>query len=211
MSVAVARDPTTLSVWFLDVGQGDATLVLPPGDAPAIVFDCRDDQVVDKTLRVFGVSRLAAVVFSHLDWDHIAGGMGLLEAWRGRVDDVFIDVDGRSIDGATEEAAQAKALVDYVTLPGAPWRVRRPDGGLTIGRCARRCDDLGVAAAGGPRQRGRWLGPPLVHPRLRRVGATEPPRPARGRPAVDVASRAPLRAAVPWGRVREARTDLRCV
>jgi len=83
-----------LEVLLLDVGQGDASIVRPPpGEGDPVVFDCRDAEVVIKTLRQRGDERLAAVIFSHLDIDHIAGGASLLAEFRDRIGAVYLSAD----------------------------------------------------------------------------------------------------------------------
>jgi competence protein ComEC len=93
--------PFTLRVVFLDVGQGDATLVQFPGgrallvdagglpaaplqdpaDGPA--FDI-GERVVARALRALGVSALDALVVTHGDPDHIGGGISVINRFRPR-------------------------------------------------------------------------------------------------------------------------------
>jgi len=70
----------------LDVGQGDALLLWPAGDDPILIdsggspggdFDT-GTAIVAPALRGLGVSRLQAVVISHLHADHAGGIPGLL-------------------------------------------------------------------------------------------------------------------------------------
>lgn len=74
-------------VWFLDVGQGDATLVRLPGGAGLLIdgggspfsdFDV-GNRIVVPALRALGVTRLAAVVATHPDADHIEGLLAVLQ------------------------------------------------------------------------------------------------------------------------------------
>lgn len=102
MPTPAELDPNASSlpaVLMLDVGQGDASLIVLPG-APrrAIVVDCNDVHVVERHLRDFSVARLAGVVFTHLDADHIRGGAQLLRDWRHLTDVVYVDTDGRSVE-----------------------------------------------------------------------------------------------------------------
>lgn len=78
---------------FLDVGQGDATLILPPDAAPVLVdaggvpgssFDL-GRRVTLPAAWAFGVIRLGALVLTHGDPDHVGGAPALLRALRPRV------------------------------------------------------------------------------------------------------------------------------
>ncbi|HEX2070536.1 MAG TPA: ComEC/Rec2 family competence protein [Thermoleophilaceae bacterium] len=65
--------PAVLTVTFLDVGQGDATLVQHP-DGSAILFDGGPPEGgVARLLRRAGVRRLSAVVMTHASRDHHGG------------------------------------------------------------------------------------------------------------------------------------------
>ena len=104
---AVARDAValpgaaTLRVVFLDVGQGDATLLMLPdrraflvdaGGLPATplqdptdgpAFDI-GERVVAPSLRAFGVRALDTLVLTHADSDHIGGAAAVLSRFRPR-------------------------------------------------------------------------------------------------------------------------------
>ena len=68
-----ARPPANLTVTFLDVGQGDATLVQHP-DGSAVLFDGGPPEGgVTRLLRRAGVRRLSAVVMTHASRDHHGG------------------------------------------------------------------------------------------------------------------------------------------
>lgn len=85
-----ARGDGRLHVTFLDVGQGDATLVRFPwgatmlvdaGGSPSEAFDV-GDRVVAPTLRHLGIRRLDTLVLSHGDGDHVAGAVSIANAFR---------------------------------------------------------------------------------------------------------------------------------
>lgn len=95
----VDRDPTTLGVYFLDVGQGDCTVIIPPeGEGGPILFDCADAFVARCFMRAHDITDLHAVITSHLDIDHIRGVLPFLrdhfEQGR-RVQRFHIGLDGR--------------------------------------------------------------------------------------------------------------------
>jgi competence protein ComEC len=62
----------------LDVGQGDAILLWPPGSAPLLVDAGPPDAEVGRRLRALGVDRLAAFVLTHEQADHAGGVPSLL-------------------------------------------------------------------------------------------------------------------------------------
>ena len=65
--------PDTLTVRFLDVGQGDATLVQHP-DGSAVLFDGGPPEAgTARLLRRAGVRELTAVVATHASRDHHGG------------------------------------------------------------------------------------------------------------------------------------------
>jgi competence protein ComEC len=66
-----------LSVRVLDVGQGDAILLDPPGGAPLLVDAGPPGSAVEERLRELGIDSLAAAVITHEESDH-AGGLGQL-------------------------------------------------------------------------------------------------------------------------------------
>ncbi len=65
--------PGVLTVSFLDVGQGDATLIQHP-DGSAVLFDGGPPEArVARLLREAGVRRLSAIVMTHASRDHQGG------------------------------------------------------------------------------------------------------------------------------------------
>jgi competence protein ComEC len=83
-----APPPEALTVSFLDVGQGDATLVQHP-DGSAVLFDGGPPEAgVHRLLRQAGVRRLSAVVATHASRDHHGG---LVEVLRRFPVDLLLD------------------------------------------------------------------------------------------------------------------------
>ena len=72
-------DTDRLGIYFLDVGQGDCTIIVPPaGHGDPILFDCADQFVARCFLSSHRIERLTAVVASHLDIDHVRGMLPFL-------------------------------------------------------------------------------------------------------------------------------------
>lgn len=114
-----------MTVVFLDVGQGDATIILPPeGEGDPIVFDCGPDGwVVTQQLKTWRIERLHAVIASHLDLDHVGGMATLLSAYSGRINLVYFPMD-RDISKDQDGAVNVKKLADQVRAPAKEWEVR---------------------------------------------------------------------------------------
>ena len=81
---------TPPDVWFLDVGQGDAVLIrlgggdgvlIDGGGSPFSDYDV-GQRVVLPALRALGVTRLALMVATHPDTDHVEGLLPVLERMR---------------------------------------------------------------------------------------------------------------------------------
>jgi competence protein ComEC len=113
--------PGHLRAVFLDVGQGDATLVqLPDGRAllvdaggiPATSFDF-GGRVVAPALRALGVRRLDEIVITHADQDHIGGALTLARRFSPRT----------VREGApVPPNPDLRALAAHAAASGAAWR-----------------------------------------------------------------------------------------
>ncbi len=73
-----AHPETSLRITALDVGQGDAILLEPPGAAPVLVDGGPPGDDLRRELEDRGISRLAAALVTHDQSDHTGGIMGLL-------------------------------------------------------------------------------------------------------------------------------------
>ncbi len=69
----------TLKIAFLNVGQGDATVISCPDTHEAVVVDCLDFRAVLSYLREEEITDLSAIVITHLHADHYAGVPALLD------------------------------------------------------------------------------------------------------------------------------------
>jgi competence protein ComEC len=120
--LAPSGPPANLTVSFLDVGQGDATLIQHP-DGSAVLFDGGPPEGgVARLLRRAGVRRLSAVVMTHMSRDHHGGLADVVE----RVP-VDLLVDGG--DGTTDRSfrrivARAAARGTQIVKAVAPTMLR---------------------------------------------------------------------------------------
>ncbi|MBD5460675.1 MAG: MBL fold metallo-hydrolase, partial [Lachnospiraceae bacterium] len=80
---------TSMEVHFIDVGQGDATLILC--DGAAMLIDCADSSQgtrIQDYLQKQGVEKLDYLVLTHPDSDHIGGAPVIIEKFE--IDRVFM-------------------------------------------------------------------------------------------------------------------------
>jgi competence protein ComEC len=91
-------------VTFLDVGQGNATLVEAPGFV-ALVDAGPPDAHVATRLRALGITRLDALVLSHPQEDHVGGAADVLD----RLDVTRVLDPGLPTDEQFEQQALATA------------------------------------------------------------------------------------------------------
>jgi competence protein ComEC len=120
--------PKRLTVSFLDVGQGDATLIQHP-DGSAVLFDGGPAEArVARLLRQAGVDRLSAVVATHASADHHGGLAEVLE--RFPVDLLVDGGDGTDDPEFRHVLATARARGVAIQAARAGQRLRA--GGLAI-------------------------------------------------------------------------------
>lgn len=86
-------------IYFMDVGQGDCSLLCPPSTPPVLV-DCADATTALHFVRDLRIKALSAVIVSHLDQDHIAGMHRFLADFLdggGEVGALYINMDRRDL------------------------------------------------------------------------------------------------------------------
>lgn len=99
-----APPPGRLRVSFLDVGQGDATL-LQDGARAVLVDTGPPEAPIVARLREAGVPRLDALLITHVEADHAGGAAAVLRALP-----VGVVLDGRDGRRTTASVAMEKAL-----------------------------------------------------------------------------------------------------
>jgi competence protein ComEC len=128
------RPPHGLRVTFLDVGQGDGTLVEAPGGA-VLVDEGPPEADVAGQLRKMGLRSLTAMVLTHPQRDHIGGAAAVLDRLSvGEVLDPGIDAPSADHEAAVSAAQRHGVPIvivrqDDVFRIGALWlRILWPDG-----------------------------------------------------------------------------------
>jgi competence protein ComEC len=100
------------AVVFLDVGQGDASLILA-SDGSAILVDAGPEPpVLASALRRYGIDRIDLLVVTHPHEDHIAGMVGLV----GRISIDHVWIWGTAHSGESWELVSAQLALDGVPI-----------------------------------------------------------------------------------------------
>jgi competence protein ComEC len=127
-ALAAPAPPESLTVRFLDVGQGDATLVQHP-DGSAVLFDGGPPEAgTARLLRRAGVRELTAVVATHASRDHHGGLAEVLERFRAGV---LLDGGDGTADPSFR-AMLAQAARDGVRIVHVAAPMTMQAGALTI-------------------------------------------------------------------------------
>ncbi|WP_449277462.1 ComEC/Rec2 family competence protein [Leucobacter sp. GX24907] len=112
----VATTPRGWAVVACDVGQGDAIMLRDP-DHPSevLLVDTGDDpELLEACLRRFGVERIALLVLSHDDADHV----GALERIASRVDSAMVAPN--ALDQVDADGAADRWVLRVLTEHGVP-------------------------------------------------------------------------------------------
>ncbi|MEK6228459.1 MAG: ComEC/Rec2 family competence protein [Actinomycetota bacterium] len=125
---AAPAPPDQLTVTFLDVGQGDATLIQHP-DGTAVLFDGGPPEGrVVRLLRTAGVRRLSAMVMTHASRDHHGGLPEVVQ--RFPIDLLLYNADGTADHDFRAVVAGARRHQARLVKAIAPMELRA--GALTI-------------------------------------------------------------------------------
>lgn len=129
-ALAGPQPPDSLTVRFLDVGQGDATLIQHPGGGTVLFDGGPPEAGVARLLRRAGVARLSLVVATHASRDHHGG---LEEALRRFPVDVLLDGGDGTRDRGFRAVLRAAAELGTDRVPArAPLDLTLAQGGLRI-------------------------------------------------------------------------------
>lgn len=126
--IVPASPPDTPTAVFLDVGQGDATLLRDPNGRVALVDGGADPLVLAEALRRNNVGRVDVAVATHGDIDHVGGFAGIVEDHAiGRLWVPDHPDPGPELERLVDEASAVGVPIDRVR-PGIAYRL----GSITI-------------------------------------------------------------------------------
>lgn len=135
---------------FVDVGQGDATLLVGRDGATVLVDTGRDTAKLDRGLRSLGASRIDVLVLTHGDSDHVAAASTVL---RNERPGLVVVPDGmtwpsdasRNVDRLIRDSGvpvRTVARGDAVAIGDVRFRVLHPRPGTTV----RKGNDVALVA-----------------------------------------------------------------
>lgn len=114
--MAPHRSPAVPTATFLDVGQGDATLVEDPSGGVILVDGGPDAVILQQALRSRRIDRIDLLVATHGDADHVAGLEGILD--RIGVAEMWVPAHadlGDSLEGLVADAEERGVAVRAVS------------------------------------------------------------------------------------------------
>lgn len=101
-----------LRIAFLDVGQGDSTVIILPDGSTGIVVDCPRAALTIDFLEERGVTALSYIFLTHTDSDHIGGVVELLSNFRksGNMDVISWNNDTHRVGGGNRRTILRRLL-----------------------------------------------------------------------------------------------------
>lgn len=122
---AVWTVPSDLRIWFFDVGQGDATLIVTPHGKQVLIDGGPGKRVLSKIGEVsFPWDRdLDAVVLTHPDLDHLTGIVSVLERYRVRTVFESITYSDTAMVRAFDELVESRHIPRVFWSAGDEWEI----------------------------------------------------------------------------------------
>lgn len=118
----------SIAVHFLDVGQGDATLILTP-DGEAMLIDTGVSEYKDELvsyIQACDITTLSYLVLTHPHADHIGGAVAVLDAFT--VKEVVMP-------DATTTTVTFEKVLNAIDKEGCKMTVPEPEDTLSLGTC----------------------------------------------------------------------------
>ncbi|MBP9995945.1 MAG: MBL fold metallo-hydrolase [Lachnospiraceae bacterium] len=125
MQAHAATSKKGMEVHFIDVGQGDATLIKSGGEA--LLIDAGDNSVGTKVqlyLKKQGVTKLKAAIWTHPDADHIGGADVITTKY---------DIGTTYVSAATSDTATYNDLTDAMEYKNITPTVPKVGDSFTVG------------------------------------------------------------------------------
>lgn len=120
MEALVKMNPPHVTFAFVDVGQGDSTVVVLPDGNTGIVVDCPASSATIDYLEAKSIDTLSHVFITHSDDDHIGGVASLLDNFSGTVDQIvynFFD-HPNSVRRGTRRNNALRQIATYLRRTG---------------------------------------------------------------------------------------------
>ena len=78
---SINNNNNELIIMFLDIGQGDSTLIIFPNQKTMLIDggDRGKSDIIISTLKEYNIKKLNIVVATHPDTDHIGGLLGVIQ------------------------------------------------------------------------------------------------------------------------------------
>jgi competence protein ComEC len=119
-SFLAIASPLAPGVYFVDVGQGDCTLIVAPDGATALIDGGNEDGLALAYLRELGVEHLDVVIATHPHADHIGG---LIQVLMSSIDVAQVIANGQAHTTSTYER-----FLDAIGVAQVPYsEVKRGD------------------------------------------------------------------------------------
>ena len=119
---------TGFEIYFIEVGQGDATLVISSDGSSLLIDGGPSKELIGDRLQALGITDLDAIAMTHPDADHIAGLVEVLDRYE--VEAIYLN--GGESDSQTFSDLMAAIAAEDIT----PITVARGDiillGGLSL-------------------------------------------------------------------------------
>jgi competence protein ComEC len=125
-----ALDDSLRTAVFVDVGQGDCTILVDRESNEALLVDCRAASVrrVLRYLRDESV-RVLDVLITHWDADHYSGAVRIAQNFRAR--SLYFNIDTVRSEDPGRESRRERALLTLLELPEAETALQAATEGVT--------------------------------------------------------------------------------